>query len=117
AAAVGGCCVPEGSVRFNKWTCSAPVDLVPVVSLAVSSAQRHHTESWSSSADILREPDVQHIVWDEFNLADEAIAAGAAAARAALPRLRQLLRLPEKTKPAAPDCPTSEPGWNEGTAR
>jgi len=114
---LGARCVLGVSVGFNNWNGSAPVNLFQVVSRAVSAAQKHQTESWSSSADILLEPDVQHIDWDEFNRADEAIAAGAAAARAALPRLRQLLRLPEKTKPAAPDCPTSEPGWNEGTAR
>ena len=39
---------------------------------------------------ILR-PDVQGLAWDDFDRADEAIEAGAAAARRALPRIQKLL--------------------------
>lgn len=113
---LGARCVLGVSVGFNNWNGSAPANLFQVVSRAVSAAQKHQTESWSASADIMLEPDVQHIDWDEFQRADDAIEAGAAAARTALPRLRELLRLPERAKPAAPDRPASEPDWSEGTA-
>jgi predicted acylesterase/phospholipase RssA len=39
-------------------------------------------------------PDVQSLAWDDFDRADEAIEAGAAAARRALPRIEKLLNPP-----------------------
>jgi predicted acylesterase/phospholipase RssA len=36
-------------------------------------------------------PDVQSLAWDDFDRADEAIEAGAAAARSALPRIKKFL--------------------------
>ena len=82
------------SVGFNNWNGSAPTNMFQVVSRAVSAAQKHQTESWARHADILLEPDVQDLDWDDFGRVDEAISAGAAAAREILPQLRELLRLP-----------------------
>jgi predicted acylesterase/phospholipase RssA len=36
-------------------------------------------------------PDVHSLAWDDFDRADEAIEAGAAAARSALPRIQKFL--------------------------
>ena len=47
--------------------------------------------SWASHADILLEPLVHHIDWNDFSRVDEAFAAGAEAARQALPAVRELL--------------------------
>ncbi len=94
AAEIGAKCVVGVSVGFNNWDGPAPKNLFQVVSRAVSAAQKKCSATWESAADILLEPDVQDIEWDEFQRADEAMAAGVAAARAALPRLRELLRLP-----------------------
>jgi NTE family protein len=47
--------------------------------------------SWSSHADVLLEPQVHHIDWNDFSRVDEVISAGAEAMRSALPSLRELL--------------------------
>jgi NTE family protein len=47
--------------------------------------------SWIRNADVMLEPDVQQIGWSDFSRVDEAHAAGAAAMRAALSELRDLL--------------------------
>jgi NTE family protein len=47
--------------------------------------------SWIRNADVMLEPDVQQIGWSDFSRVDEAHAAGAAAMRAALSKLRDLL--------------------------
>jgi len=96
AAEMGPRCVMGVSVGFNKWDGSIPTNLFQIVTRAVSAAQKHQNASWERYADILVEPEVQDIEWDQFQRADEAIAAGAVAARRALPRLRKLLRLPDE---------------------
>jgi NTE family protein len=47
--------------------------------------------SWTRNADVMLEPDVQAIDWNNFSRVDEAHAAGAEAMRRALPCLRELL--------------------------
>ena len=47
--------------------------------------------SWTRKADIMLEPEVQQIDWNDFTRVDEAHAAGAEAMRRALPCLRELL--------------------------
>src|SRR5947208_8093858 len=69
----------------------APTNIFQVVSRAVSAAQKHQLEIWESHADLVLRPDVQSLAWDDFHRAEEAIAAGAAAARRALPRVQKLL--------------------------
>jgi len=56
--------------------------------------------SWSRHADILLEPQVHHIDWNDFSRVDEAFAAGAEAARRALPALRALLTRRSRLAPA-----------------
>ena len=102
ARALGARCVLGVSVGFNHWSGAAPSNLFQVVCRAVSIAQKHQTASWNSSSDFLLEPDVRGIDWGDFHRADDAIAAGAAATRAALPRLRQLLGQTEDLQ-AEPD--------------
>ena len=47
-------------------------------------------QPWRSAVDILIEPDVHHILWDEFAKTPHLIAAGEDAAFAALPRIKTL---------------------------
>ena len=68
-----------------------PSNIFQVVSRAVSAAQKHQLEVWERHADLVLRPDVQSISWDEFHRAEEAIEAGAATARRALPRIEKLL--------------------------
>jgi hypothetical protein len=44
-----------------------------------------------TTADVLLEPEVHQIAWNDFSRVDEACAAGAEAMRCALPRVRNLL--------------------------
>ncbi len=110
---MGASCVVAVSVGFNNWNGAAPKNLLQVVSRAVSAAQKYQTSSWESYADVLLEPDVQSIEWDEFHRADEAIAAGITAARRALPRIRELLRLPQSAREQT-IRPAGHEGWKEG---
>ncbi len=103
------------SVGFNNWNGATPTNLFQVVTRAVAATQKHQTEAWESLADIMLEPEVQQVDWDEFERADEAIAAGAAAMRSALPRLHELVRLRASGSPQAPR-PGQGAGWNEGAA-
>jgi len=79
------------SVGIQDGHRGAPTNIFQVVSRAVNAAQKHQLEVWERHADLVLRPDVQSIAWDEFHRADEAIAAGAAAARRALPRIEKLL--------------------------
>lgn len=69
----------------------APSNIFQVVSRAISAAQKHQLEIWERHADLVIRPDVQSIAWDEFERANEAIEAGATAARKALPRVQAYL--------------------------
>jgi len=80
------------SVGFEDGQRAAPSNIFEVVCRAVSAAQKHQLEIWERQADLVLRPDVQHLAWDDFERADEAIAAGEAAARRALPRIQKLLR-------------------------
>jgi len=95
AAELGAQCVVGVSVGFDPCDGQQPTNLFQVFSRALSAAQRKQHPLWAKHAHLLLEPDVRSIQWDDFQRADEAMAAGAAAARAALPRLRQLLGMPE----------------------
>lgn len=79
------------SVGLHDGRRGAPTNIFQVVSRAVSAAQKHQLESWERQADLVLRPAVQTLAWDDFERIDEAIEAGAAAARCALPRLLALL--------------------------
>jgi NTE family protein len=79
------------SVGLQDGHRGAPTNIFQVVSRAVSAAQKHQLEIWESHADLVLRPDVQSLAWDDFHRAEEAIAAGAAAARRALSRVQKLL--------------------------
>jgi hypothetical protein len=50
--------------------------------------------------DVLLEPDVHHILWDEFPKSPQMIAAGEDCVRAAMPRIKTLLsRDPKQPEP------------------
>jgi NTE family protein len=80
------------SVGMQDGFRGAPTNIFQVVSRAVSAAQKHQLEAWERYADLILRPDVQFLAWDDFHRADEAIEAGAATARRALPRIQKLLK-------------------------
>ncbi len=79
------------SVGMHDGQRGAPTNIFQVVSRAVSAAQKHQLEGWEHFADLVLRPSVQALAWDDFDRIDEALEAGAAEARAAMPRLKQLL--------------------------
>lgn len=79
------------SVGFNNWNGGAPTNMMQVLSRAVSAAQKHAGPTWERAADVMIEPVVHQIEWDEFGRTDEAVAAGIAAARKALPAIRRAM--------------------------
>src|SRR5580700_1073764 len=79
------------SVGMQDGHRGAPSNIFQVVSRAVSAAQKYQLEIWERHADIVLRPDVQSFAWDDFDRAEEAIEAGAVAARRALPRIQKLL--------------------------
>jgi NTE family protein len=88
---LGAATVLGVSVGMQDGHRGAPTNIFQVVSRAVNAAQKHQLEVWERHADLVLRPDVQSLAWDDFHRADEAIAAGAAAARRALPRIQKLL--------------------------
>jgi len=88
------------SVGFNHWNGEVPTNLFQVVNRAVSAAQKNQGAAWRGYADLVIEPEVYGIDWDHFHRVDEAVAAGAAAMRAALPQLTDLLARPRGLRKA-----------------
>jgi NTE family protein len=77
------------SVGLHDGQRGAPTNIFQVVSRAVSAAQKHQLEVWERHADLVLRPSVQALAWDDFDQIDEAMEAGAAAARSALPQLKK----------------------------
>jgi NTE family protein len=101
AAGMNGGCVLGVSVGSNSVSDSTAENVVKVFDHGFRASHRNALEpSWSSDADILLEPQVQHIDWNDFSRVDDAFAAGAEAMRRALPPLRELLALHSHSSPA-----------------
>jgi NTE family protein len=69
-----------------------PRTFTDVLSRAFNIVQQHSDLGWRTQADIIIEPDVKPFVWDDFTKTPEMVAAGEAAALAALPQIRAALR-------------------------
>ncbi len=91
ARELGAAAVIGVSVGIQDGHHGAPTNIFQVVSRAVNAAQKHQLEVWERHADLVLRPDVQSLAWDDFHRAEEAIEAGAVAARRALPRIEKLL--------------------------
>jgi NTE family protein len=92
AARINGGWVLGVSVGSNMASSSSPENVVKVLDPDSRASHRDALEpSWSRHADILLEPRVRHIEWNDFSRVDEAFSAGAEAMRLALPSLRELL--------------------------
>ena len=94
---LGAQCVLGVSVGIQDGHWGAPSNVFQVVARAVSAAQKHQLEVWERHADLVLRPDVHSLAWDDFRRVDEAIAAGAAVARQALPRIQKILEQAERT--------------------
>jgi NTE family protein len=72
---------------------SAPRNTIEVISRSFSILQTSATQLWHSDVDVLLEPDVHHVQWDEFVKTPQLVAAGEAAAREAIPQIKELIAL------------------------
>lgn len=91
ARSLGAQIVLGVSVGIQDGHRGAPSNVFQVVARAVSAAQKHQHEVWERHADLVLRPDVHALAWDDFDRVDEAIAAGAAVAKQALPRIHKFL--------------------------
>src|SRR4030088_3552797 len=99
---LGAATVLGVSVGMQDGYVGTPSNIFQVVSRAVTAAQKHQSEVWERDADLALRPDVQSLAWDDFERADEAIEAGAAAARSALPRIQKWLARAESIREFEP---------------
>jgi NTE family protein len=112
AASIYGGCVLGVSVGSNAASSSSSEEVVKVFDPVFRASHRSATESsWSRHADIVIEPQVQYIEWNDFSRVDDAFAAGAEAMRRALPSLRELLDRRSQLAPVACMCLREERGF------
>jgi NTE family protein len=76
------------AVYLEAGNLEPPRTFTDVLSRSFTILQRHSDLAWRQQADIIIEPDVTPFVWDDFTKTPEMVAAGAAAALAALPQIR-----------------------------
>jgi NTE family protein len=92
AARIYGGCVMGVSVGSNVSSASSSENVAKIFDSAFRDSHSSALEpSWARHADILLEPEVHHIDWNDFSSVDEAFVAGVEAASRALASLRELL--------------------------
>ena len=79
------------AVYLEAGNVEQPRTFTDVLSRAFNILQRHSDLAWRTQADIIIEPDVKQFVWDDFTKTPGMVAAGEAAALAALPQIRAAL--------------------------
>jgi len=65
----------------------APRNTIEVITRSFSIIQAAARQAWRDVTDVLIEPDVHHVLWDQFARTPELVAAGEQAAKEALPRI------------------------------
>jgi len=80
------------AVYLEAGSLEQPRTFTDVLSRSFTIVQRHTDLGWRAQADVTIEPDVKPFVWDDFSKTPEMVAAGEAAALAALPQIRAALR-------------------------
>lgn len=79
------------AVYLEAGDVQQPRTFTDILSRSFNIIQHHSDLTWRQQADIVIEPDVTPYVWDDFTRTPEMVAAGEAAARAALPEIRALI--------------------------
>jgi NTE family protein len=91
-----------------------PTNFTDVIGRSFTIIQRHADLAWRSRADVVVEPHVREFAWDDFAKTPQLVAAGEAAAMAAMPRLLTALEAAAERSSA----PAEEPrvlttgGWS-----
>jgi NTE family protein len=89
------------AVYLDAGNTEEPRTFTDILSRSFNIIQRHADLAWRTQADVIIEPDVKRFVWDDFSRTPEMVAAGEAAAHAALPEIRALLNGEERDDSAA----------------
>jgi NTE family protein len=76
------------AVYLEAGNVEQPRTFTDILSRSFNIIQRHSDLAWRQQSDIIIEPDVKPFVWDDFTKTPEMVAAGEAAALAALPEIR-----------------------------
>jgi NTE family protein len=76
------------AVHLEPGNLEPPRTFTDVLSRSFNIIQRHADVAWRQQADVVIEPDVEKFVWDDFSKTPEMVAAGEAAALAAIPEIR-----------------------------
>lgn len=79
-----------------------PKNTIEVIGRSFSIIQEQTPPRWLRYADVILEPVVKNIHWDDFQKTPELVAAGAACARAALPEIKMALKRPVPAIRAVP---------------
>jgi len=79
---------------------TAPRNTIEIISRSFSILQSSAVQPWRAATDVLIEPDVHHILWDQFAKTPQLVAAGEAAAQLAVPKIKELLE--KRTSEPAP---------------
>lgn len=76
-----------------------PRNTIEVISRSFSILQTTAQQPWRDETDVLIEPDVHDILWDEFVKTPELVAAGFAATKAALPKIHDAIARRHRASP------------------
>jgi NTE family protein len=79
------------AVYLEPASLEPPRTFTDVLSRSFNIIQRHADLAWRQQSDVIIEPDMKTFLWDDFTRTPELVAAGEAAAREALPRIRELI--------------------------
>lgn len=75
-----------------------PTSMFEVIGRSFSILQERSEHHWRKRCDILIEPGVSDVMWDEFDKTPQMIAAGMAAAKVAMPQIQAALQSPRRRK-------------------
>jgi NTE family protein len=89
------------AIYLDSGNMEEPRTFTDILSRSFNIIQRHADLAWRTQADVIIEPDVKTFVWDDFSKAHEMVAAGEAAAHAALPEIRAVLNGEQRDDSAA----------------
>jgi NTE family protein len=84
-----------------------PRNTIEVISRSFSILQVTARQGWRGATDVLIEPDVHRILWDEFVKTPQLVAAGMAATEAAIPKIRAALARRHRDSRTASDSEKS----------
>jgi len=112
AARMNDCCVIGVAVGSSTLNPPSSENVVKVFKRPFRGQSAHAPDtSWTRHADLVLQPEVHHIEWNDFSRGDEARAAGAEAMRLALPHVREILARQSQVRLAERASTGAQAGW------